>query len=187
MPGPKYDWKSETLPPILQAIRDHFQPGSEWLWKRCDKVLDPDDPCSIDMELHKQAMRAEDAARDDPVYPSNLSAALYETGDYLGSVQAIFRSWKILSQGSNPTLALKLSTRIAKALIQGVRGGSVTSDVLKDNAMIIDQLEVVAQQRSASTSSSIPDHIRVWKDWKKLENQAGDRKEAALQARSRLS
>jgi len=24
-----------------------------WLWKRCNKVLDPDDPCSIDMELHK--------------------------------------------------------------------------------------------------------------------------------------
>jgi hypothetical protein len=121
------------------------------------------------------------------VYPSNLSAALYETGDYLGSVQAIFRSWKILSQGSNPTLALKLSIRMAKALIQGVRGGSVTSDVLKDNAQIIDQLEAVAQQQPASASPSIPDHIRVWKDWKQLENEAGDRKEAALQARSRLS
>jgi hypothetical protein len=26
----------------LQAIRDHFPPGSEWLWKRCNKVLDPE-------------------------------------------------------------------------------------------------------------------------------------------------
>jgi hypothetical protein len=25
----------------LQAIRDHFPPGEEWLWKRCNKVLDP--------------------------------------------------------------------------------------------------------------------------------------------------
>jgi hypothetical protein len=102
-------------------------------------------------------------------------------------VQAIFRSWKILSQGSNPALALKLSTRIAKALIQGVRGGSVTSDILKDNAMIIGQLEVVAQQQPENASPSIPDHIRVWKEWKQLENEAGDRKEAAFQARSRLS
>ena len=48
--SPKYNWKSETLPPILQAIRDCFPPGSEWL-------LDPDDPRSMDMELHKQVMR----------------------------------------------------------------------------------------------------------------------------------
>jgi hypothetical protein len=55
VPGPKYDWKLETLPPILQAIRDCFPPGSEWLWKRCNEVLDPDDPCSMDMELRERA------------------------------------------------------------------------------------------------------------------------------------
>jgi len=44
-----------TLPPILQAVRDGFPPGSEWLWKRCNEVLDPDDPCSMDMELRERA------------------------------------------------------------------------------------------------------------------------------------
>ena len=52
-PGPKYDWKLETLPPILQAVRDRFPPGSEWLWKRCNEALDPRDPWSMDMELPK--------------------------------------------------------------------------------------------------------------------------------------
>jgi hypothetical protein len=42
VPGPKYDWKLETLPPILQAIRDCSPPGSEWFWKRCNEVLDPE-------------------------------------------------------------------------------------------------------------------------------------------------
>jgi hypothetical protein len=56
VPGPKYDWKSETLPPILQAVRDRFPTGSEWLWQRCNEVLDSDDPCSIDtMELRERA------------------------------------------------------------------------------------------------------------------------------------
>jgi hypothetical protein len=55
MLGPKYDWKLDTLPPILQAVRDRFPTGSEWLWKRCNEVLDPCDPYSIDMELRERA------------------------------------------------------------------------------------------------------------------------------------
>jgi hypothetical protein len=54
VPGPKYDWKLEALPPILQAVRDRFPLGSEWLWKKCNEVLDPD-PCSMDMELRDRA------------------------------------------------------------------------------------------------------------------------------------
>jgi hypothetical protein len=121
------------------------------------------------------------------VYPSNLSAALYEIGDYLGSVQAICRSWKLLSQDLHPPLALKLSIRMAKALVQGVRAGSVLSDVLEDNAQTIDQLEVYVHQQPTSASSSISEHFRIWNEWRQMESEVGDRKQAAQDARARLS
>jgi hypothetical protein len=121
------------------------------------------------------------------VYPSNLSAACYETGDYSRSLKAIYRSWKLLSQETNSALALKLSVRAAKALVQGVRAESISSQALVDNAQMIDQLEVVARQQPDSDLSSVPEHIRVWEDWRKMESEVGDRTQAAFQARSRLS
>lgn len=87
-------------------------------------------------------------------------------GGYSGSVKAICRCWKILSSESYPALALKLSIRIAKALSQGARNGSISSDLLENDAQVIDQLEVIALQQPAALSESIPEQVRVWKDWK---------------------
>jgi len=84
-------------------------------------------------------------------------------------------------------LALKLSVRAAKALVQGVRAESISSQALVDNAQMIDQLEVVARQQPESDLSSVPEHIRVWEDWRRMESEVGDRTQAAFQARSRLS
>ncbi|KAJ7480716.1 hypothetical protein FB451DRAFT_152684 [Mycena latifolia] len=81
----------------------------------------------------------------NPVYPSNLSAALFEEGDCLSCVTNIDR-WRKLhgskkppSSGENTAtpdpdpsidhnkaLALRLSGRLAKALSHGVRSGSVS-------------------------------------------------------------
>ena len=55
--GPKYEWKLETLPPILQSAKDRFPPGSEWLWKRCNEVLDPPDNYTTDRSLRERARR----------------------------------------------------------------------------------------------------------------------------------
>ena len=83
-PGPKYDWKLETLPPILQAVRDRFPPGSEWLWQRCNEALDPRDPCSMDMELPKRA-RVLDLALDHPRRGALTPYPLRPSGSLLSS------------------------------------------------------------------------------------------------------
>lgn len=52
---PKYEWKLDTLPPVLQTVKDRFPPGSDWLWRRCNEVLDPPDPYTMDISLHERA------------------------------------------------------------------------------------------------------------------------------------
>ncbi|KAF8876829.1 hypothetical protein BD779DRAFT_1677583 [Infundibulicybe gibba] len=73
--------------------------------------------------------QAETADPTDVVYPSNLSAALYEIGDYAASVDAIVRALQILSvneaQASDP-LVQRLSARLAKALCHGARCSVIT-------------------------------------------------------------
>jgi hypothetical protein len=51
--GPMYTWKSDLLPPVLQAIKDRFP--AEWLWKKCNEALDPPDCYSLDMKLSERA------------------------------------------------------------------------------------------------------------------------------------
>jgi hypothetical protein len=63
--GPTNAWRSIPLPPILQAVKDRFPPGSEWLWKRCNEALDPTDPCSMDMKDTDRA-RVLGLALDNP-------------------------------------------------------------------------------------------------------------------------
>lgn len=77
--------------------------------------------------------------------------------------------------------------RIAKALSQGARNGSISSDLLENDTQLIDQLEVIALQQPAALSESIPEQVRVWKDWKLIDEGLGVREEAVLQAHKRLS
>jgi hypothetical protein len=48
------DWTSDPLPPVLQPIRALFP---EWLWKRCNEVLDSENsyPCTPGMTLTERA------------------------------------------------------------------------------------------------------------------------------------
>lgn len=99
---------------------------------------------------------------------------------------AISRSWKIL--GNNTALATKLSVRLAKSLAQGVREGSITASVLERHAQVIDELEKIVNGQSASVeNAAISEHLRVWEHWAVIKLELGDREQAVLKARERLS
>ncbi|KAF7976940.1 hypothetical protein HWV62_5363 [Athelia sp. TMB] len=129
--------------------------------------------------------KAAKEAPKDPVYPSNLSAALYESGDYAGCVKAISRSWKLLDD--NPTLSFKLSTRLAKSLAQGVREGSITLAFITAHAKVISDLEKITQKYPDMTPDTLQDHNRLWGEWSSISVERGDRLGAAREALGRLS
>ncbi|KAJ7327536.1 hypothetical protein DFH08DRAFT_940827 [Mycena albidolilacea] len=129
--------------------------------------------------------QAEAAAPQENVYPSNLSAALYEMGDYSACLDAISRSWTL---SASPALALRLATRAAKALAQGVRGGTIGPVALAKHAQPIAQLETIAMQQESSAGVNIqPECVRVWREWHAIAAEAGDRNSAAHDARVRLA
>ncbi|KAI0366568.1 hypothetical protein BV20DRAFT_1055566 [Pilatotrama ljubarskyi] len=77
--------------------------------------------------------KAEQLEPDDPVYPSNLSAALYESGDYAGCASAVLRAWNILrdKRDARRDLVLRQSARLAKALCFFVQSQPGSRDCLK--------------------------------------------------------
>lgn len=126
-------------------------------------------------------LKAESASPSDPVYPSNLSAALYELGDYQETVEAISRSWNLITSQSNSALPPKLSNRLVRTLCHGTRAGTITSDTIKTHDKVINTLELVAIN-SHSLEVSM-----MWKEWRKIEAEEGDRKQIARESRARLS
>ncbi|KDQ56564.1 hypothetical protein JAAARDRAFT_179150 [Jaapia argillacea MUCL 33604] len=130
--------------------------------------------------------KAEAAAPNNATYPSNLSAALYETGAYGACFEAISRAWERLSSNSNPSLALRLSVRLAKTLLHGVYSGSVSLHTVQDRQPIIGGLKAVALQAS-NTSGSNAEHLRVWKDWEKTEKSLPYFEAAPKEGRAQLS
>ncbi|KAJ7662858.1 hypothetical protein B0H17DRAFT_1257681 [Mycena rosella] len=134
--------------------------------------------------------KAEAAAPQENVYPANLSAALYEMGDYAAALDAIARSWKLSVSTANPKLALRLAIRAAKALVHGVRGDTIGADVIAKHAKVIEQLETVALQQQSNSGSDVePESARVWREWRAIAAEGGDseRKSAAHEARVRLT
>ncbi|KAF8876826.1 hypothetical protein BD779DRAFT_1695329 [Infundibulicybe gibba] len=119
----------------------------------------------------------------DVVYPSNLSAALYEMGDYAASVDAIVRAWRLLSlnsdtQASEP-LVQRLSARLAKALCHGARCGTIT------HAMV----NVPANRHAIAELSSRAGTNSIWEEWNTLLDGYGsnDWDEISRQAKVGLS
>ncbi|KAF8876825.1 hypothetical protein BD779DRAFT_1475455 [Infundibulicybe gibba] len=111
--------------------------------------------------------QAEIADSTDVVYPSNLSAALYEMGDYAACLKAIVRAWRLLSlsdsQASGP-LVQRLSTRLAKALCHGGRCGTITR-------LIVD---APANQRATAELSSKGGSNCAWDEWNALVDGYGN-------------
>ncbi|KAG7447536.1 uncharacterized protein BT62DRAFT_1060778 [Guyanagaster necrorhizus] len=114
--------------------------------------------------------QAEEVEPGDPVFPSNLSAALYETGDYAGSYQAILRSAKLLSESPNPPLAAKLSSRLPKALTYGLRNRTVSLKDCHNDKQFIEQLKL---------PTGISDDA-----WQELERAVGEHDTLVQQART---
>lgn len=94
------------------------------------------------------------------MYPSNLSAALYETGDYQGSSEAILRSCKLLdaSKNAKPDMIARLSTRLAKCLAHGVLSDHISDDFLAEHEGSIMKLKNSSMKLSA-------DAEKAWKMW----------------------
>ena len=126
----------------------------------------------------------------DPVYPSNLSAALYELGDYRGSVDAVCRSWALLKNNSDVKvdLIVRLSIRLAKALCHGVRAGTISEQDLGVYQDATSQLRDASTGSLATTAKD--DLARSWKEWDATQSeciaQDSQRVDACLSGLSRL-
>ncbi|KDR73934.1 hypothetical protein GALMADRAFT_250621 [Galerina marginata CBS 339.88] len=117
----------------------------------------------------------------NPVYPSNLSAALYELGDYASCMNAVLRSWSLNSE-NDPSLTLKLSTRLAKTLSQGVQEGSIAPSVIEQNADKIKELEAVSLKESDSSENA-----QTWKLWRNIRAGIQHHEDLSYEGKVRLS
>ncbi|EIM87131.1 uncharacterized protein STEHIDRAFT_167970 [Stereum hirsutum FP-91666 SS1] len=133
--------------------------------------------------------QAEKAAPTDAVYPSNLSAALYELGDYKGSYEAICRSADLLTkeQWESP-LAKRLSARIAKCLRYGVRSGVITPDMAEKAPAVCDKLRSISRQPSGdSAPGTAADAASAWDEWDFVKGEMNKVTGNANDARGRLA
>ncbi len=139
---------------------------------------------SSQFRASKLYARAEQIDRKDPIYPSNLSAALFELGDYLGSVEAGLRAWKRLEERSDETpsnLVTRISTRVSKALCYGARAGTINSDTLAVHGDNIHRLRAASSNTDALS--------RNWQEWDATKAQLEDylkKRSACLDGLARL-
>ncbi|KAJ7663880.1 hypothetical protein DFH06DRAFT_1393704, partial [Mycena polygramma] len=134
-------------------------------------------------EASKCYAKAEELNPTNPVYSSNLSASLFEEGDYVSCAKAINR-WCHLEEAktmknANPNLGLRLSARLAKALSHGARGGFVQQNLLHE-------IDATIRELKALTETGEPELRRLWNDWDRVEAEASDRDSTAA-ARERFS
>ncbi|OJT04030.1 hypothetical protein TRAPUB_5266 [Trametes pubescens] len=122
---------------------DHFKAGRLQRYFTYERILD-----EIHYPVHGYS-QAKQADPTDPVYPSNLSAALYEVGDYAGCIDAVLRAWRILDgKDTKPDLLVRLSNRLAKALSLGVRAMTISQTDLHANEAGIQELRKAAKTAS---------------------------------------
>ncbi|KAI0719797.1 hypothetical protein C8T65DRAFT_826784 [Cerioporus squamosus] len=124
--------------------------------------------------------KAEGVDAKDPIYPSNLSVALFELGDYSGSVEAGLRAWKRLKERSDEKsdLVARLSSRVAKALCYGTRAGTIGNDILAAHGDDIDSLRVASFNEVSGNTSALS---QTWQEWDatKAESEACLKKRGA--------
>ncbi|KAI0658112.1 hypothetical protein C8Q70DRAFT_201642 [Cubamyces menziesii] len=141
--------------------------------------------------------KAEKANSKDPVYPSNLSAALYEIGDYLACASAILRSWKLLQDQSEsapkPDLIIRLSTRLAKALTFAVLSKMATKADLEAYeegiATLRERSFAIPTASTGSAVNAVDELSRAWQQWDVVQSEGDERiqkSEACLRSLSKL-
>ncbi|KAK0441234.1 uncharacterized protein EV420DRAFT_1769052 [Desarmillaria tabescens] len=119
-------------------------------------------------EAAKKYRQAEEINLRDAVFPSNLSAALYELGDYCGSFEAICRAVQQPDCSSN--LHQRLSPRMAKCHIYGTRSGTISSGRIKSEK---PGVSAAARLRLVELPKSKPDPhpvLEYFKDPQQDEN-----------------
>lgn len=99
----------------------------------------------LDLRAAKCYREAANLDAKSPVYPSNLTAALYELGHYAACCQSILGCWKLVGQAADLGLAKKLSSRLAKALVLGLQDGSVSCSFVQENRALIQTIRDAAQ------------------------------------------
>ncbi|KAH9848533.1 hypothetical protein C2E23DRAFT_785783 [Lenzites betulinus] len=139
-------------------------------------------------ELYAQAEKTDPK---DAVYPSNLSAALYETGDYAQCISAVVRSWKLLEgqRDSKHDLIVRLSGRLAKSLALLAMSRPSACLVVDPHMADIKELKEYSLTAPASASPAMDGLRRAWQEWEILESNLDtykDKSEACLGALSRL-
>ena len=130
-----------------------------------------------------EAHQAEAAAPSEAVYPSNLSAALYELGDYSACFQSIIRASNKLSEAERQSSLLqRLSTRLAKTLCFGTRAGVIDCQDIQVAAVSVETLASAVDRAGAS------EEIKwAWKEWRRVERETDGVLERAAEAREGLS
>ncbi|KAG6908799.1 hypothetical protein DXG01_003246 [Tephrocybe rancida] len=128
-------------------------------------------------ESVKHYAEAEKLDPSNPVYPSNLSAALFELGDYLACTDAIFRSW---SNTPEPSLAVKLSARLSKALCQGIQSRTIDAAYVAESEHDIEALE-------ALSTPVANENVELWSQWKILRSKLDNFPELSHVAKVRFS
>ncbi|KAI0672209.1 hypothetical protein C8Q78DRAFT_1188078 [Trametes maxima] len=127
-------------------------------------------------------IEAEKTDPSNPVHPSNLSSALYESGRYVDCIQAILRSWSILRWATGnvqPEAVIKLSSRLAKALCQGICDGTIRRETLRDKVANIKSLREAAlkiQSTGLGTTGAADttELSRLWREWSTMEAEMGE-------------
>ncbi|KAF5371689.1 hypothetical protein D9758_003390 [Tetrapyrgos nigripes] len=128
--------------------------------------------------------RAESTAPQDPVYPSNLSAALYELGDYSACFQAICRA---VSNASNPkddhsSLLSRLSLRMAKSLSLGSRNGMINTFTIEKEKTAVERLKTLGKSSDPKSELAI-----TWEQWRRVEEEAKSVSNGVEEAKTRLT
>ncbi|TFY79515.1 hypothetical protein EWM64_g4494 [Hericium alpestre] len=131
--------------------------------------------------------KAEKLENKDPVYPSNLSASFYELGDYAGCCDAIFRSWRLMPEEKNDSLAVRLSTRLAKALSHAARQGSISPERLQRDSNLIGEIRAFPTRAMTDGSKLSPEHLQAWKYWDIGRDEMDRVARESNDARTRLS
>jgi hypothetical protein len=100
------------------------------------------------------------------VYFSNLSASLFEEGQYADSITSLLSAWRLLSTTDNfesdakaMVLCQKLSLRAAKALLHSVAS---QIDIDEANFVDVDKLRAVSEQDEQRKTSELEE---LWAQW----------------------
>ncbi|KAI0719796.1 hypothetical protein C8T65DRAFT_736355 [Cerioporus squamosus] len=117
------------------------------------------------LKASKVYEQAEKADPNNPVYPSNLSAAPLELGDYAGCLESVLRAWRCMPAQSDQKmeLATRLGRRLCKALCHGARAGTITRDSLTKHREGIDQLRVASSTECSKGDAS--SGVQGWEEW----------------------